>query len=69
LKRISQIEKPKDFALEREREALRDRRWKRRRNMILVALVCVVVIDGFFFDSRISSQAIAKVLLSAGRLR
>jgi hypothetical protein len=35
VKRVSNISSPADFALETEREALRDRRWRRRRDIVL----------------------------------
>lgn len=42
--RVSQISAPGDFEIEGRREELRDRRWKRHRNMLFsIALVIAVV--------------------------
>lgn len=44
LRRISQIESLEQIELERQRESLRDRRWRRHRNEIFVGLICMIVI-------------------------
>jgi len=64
LKRISQIETSEEFAVELARETLRDRRWKRRRNMLLVALACLMVIAGLLLNSHPGYGELSKVLLS-----
>lgn len=42
MKRVSSIRSREDFSREQEREALRDRRWRRRRSMILTTLLVVL---------------------------
>jgi hypothetical protein len=47
--RVSQISASKDFEIELRREALRDRRWKRHRNM-LFSLMLMLTILGVRFS-------------------
>jgi len=42
--RASDISAPPDFAVEHQREDLRDRRWKRHRDMAWTAVVVVRVV-------------------------
>ena len=46
MKRISSVRDPSDVALEHAREDLRDRRWARRRQQIIVVVLAVGLICG-----------------------
>lgn len=50
VKRVSDIVNTEEFRIERQRESLRDRRWKRHRSKIYTVLTCIAVVGVLFFN-------------------
>ncbi len=62
MKRASRIESADEFVLEGQREALRDRRWRRRRSMIITVTLLALALGSHVSLGQLTTNCVRGVL-------